>query len=98
MVALARKRPRLLLEEKVSPVRPLVTDVVENATNSPAVSEYRTFYRTPHQSQIGSEEPICASFSSRRRRGRSRAKEAIQQPDKLKFALSRRGIPPYMMR
>ena len=24
------------------------------------------FYRTPHQSQIGSEEPICASFSSRR--------------------------------
>ena len=66
MVALARKRPSLLLEEKVSPVGTLVTDVVENATNSPAVSGYRTFYRTPHQSQIGFEEPICASFSSRR--------------------------------
>ena len=50
----------------MSPVRTLVTDVVENVTNSPAVSGYRTFYRTPHQSQIGSEEPICASFSSRR--------------------------------
>ena len=66
MVALARKRPSLLLEEKVSPVGTLVTDVVENVTNSPAVSGYRTIYRTPHQSQIGSEEPICASFSSRR--------------------------------
>jgi hypothetical protein len=66
MAALARERPSLLLEEKVSPVRTLVTDVVENVTISPAVSGYRTFYRTPHQSQIGFEEPICASFSSRR--------------------------------
>ena len=66
MAALARERLSLLLEEKVSPVGTLVTDVMENVTNSPAVSGYRTFYRTPHQSHIGFEEPICASFSSRR--------------------------------
>ena len=34
---LARQRPSLLLEEKVSPVRTLVTDVVENIANSPEV-------------------------------------------------------------
>ena len=34
---LARERPSLLLEEKVSPVRTLVTDVVEKVTNSPEV-------------------------------------------------------------
>ena len=39
MVALAWQRPSLLLEEKVSPVRTLVTDVVENVANSPAVPE-----------------------------------------------------------
>ena len=33
----ARERPSLLLEEKVSPVRTLVTDVVEKVTNSPEV-------------------------------------------------------------
>ena len=37
MAALARERLSLLLEEKVSPVGTLVTDVVENVTNSPAV-------------------------------------------------------------
>ena len=57
----------LLLEEKVSPVRTLVTDVVENITISPVLqSKKETFYRTPHQSQIGFEEPSCDSFSSRR--------------------------------
>ena len=33
----ARERPSLLLEEKVSPVRTLVTDVVEKVANSPEV-------------------------------------------------------------
>ena len=31
------QRPSLLLEEKVSPVRTLVTDAVENVANSPEV-------------------------------------------------------------
>jgi len=39
----AQQCPSLLLEEKVSPVHTLVTDVVENVTISPAV-----WYKTQH--------------------------------------------------
>jgi len=56
--------PSLLLEEKVSPAFVPVTDVVENVTNLPeARHENNPFFRTPHQSKIGSEAPIFASFS-----------------------------------
>jgi hypothetical protein len=63
---LARERLSLLLEEKVSPVCTLVTDVVENVANLPEVDQTSNISPTPHQSKIGSEKPIFASFSSRR--------------------------------
>ena len=53
----------LLLEEKVSPVRTLVTDVVENVTISPVVQVKMTIFTAHHISQ---KSKIFASFSSRR--------------------------------